>query len=85
MLEKKAQLKMDWNRAPPNGFDETMQTLCWDADKSADDEGLVRLLREHAGGSLRHLHVRCAGAVNLLRSSSMSTMATISIVLDWES
>ena len=69
---------MDWDRAPPNGFDETTLTLCWDgADKSGDqdeystlcwggdksvnqdEDGLVRLLREHAGDSLRHLHVRC--------------------------
>ena len=52
---------MDWDRAPPNGFDETTQTLCWDGNKSGDqdEEGLVRLLREHADVSLRHLHVRC--------------------------
>ena len=52
---------MDWARTPPNGFDETTHTLCWDGDKSGDqdEEGLVPLLREHADVSLRHLHVRC--------------------------
>ena len=52
---------MDWGRAPANGFDETTHTLCWDRLKIRDSnvESLVRLLREHAGGSLRHLHVRC--------------------------
>ena len=56
---------MDWYHAPPNGFDETTHTLCWVGETSGDtsgdqnEEGLVRLLREHAGGSLRNLHVRC--------------------------
>ena len=52
---------MDWDHAPANGFDKTTHTLCWDGDKSGDqdEEGLVRLLRKNAGGSLRHLHVRC--------------------------
>jgi hypothetical protein len=66
---------MDWLRAPPNGFDETTHTLCWDGDTSGgtsgdqDEEGLVILLREHACGSLRHLHVRCGWLLtSLLRS-----------------
>ena len=58
---------MDWGRHPPNGFDETTHTLCWDGDTSGnqDEEGLVRLLREHAGVSLWHLHVRCGCLLRL--------------------
>jgi hypothetical protein len=52
---------MDWDCAPPNGFDKTTHTLCWDCDTSGDqdEEDLVPLLREHADFSLRHLHVQC--------------------------
>ena len=57
---------MDWDHAPPNGFDEMTHTLCWDGDTSGDqdEEGFVRLLREHADVSLRHLHVRCGCSVS---------------------
>ena len=53
---------MDWDCAPPNGFDKTTHTLCWDGvknGKNQNEKDLVRLLREHADFSLRHLHVQC--------------------------
>ena len=50
---------MDWDHAPANGFDKTTHTLYCGMSGDQGEEVLVRLLREHAGGSLRHLHVRC--------------------------
>ena len=58
---------MDWDHAPPNGFDETTHTVCWDGDQEIlieDEFGPARLLREHADVSLRHLHVRCGCSVS---------------------